>query len=98
MLAVVKAVNAHVHNGQIVLDEPVDLPDGVAVKVLLPDDDLTQKNETSSRRRSMIASLSSAAASSRMLARSLASSLPGREGVHLEARCPRRRQDRCTMA
>jgi hypothetical protein len=41
-LALVKAINAHVYKGQIVLDEPVDLPDGVAVKVLLPDeDDLT---------------------------------------------------------
>ena len=31
-----------VPNGQIVLDEPVDLPEGVAVEVLLPEhDDLT---------------------------------------------------------
>lgn len=38
----VKALRAHVHNGQIVLDEPVELPEGVAVEVLLPDhDDLT---------------------------------------------------------
>jgi hypothetical protein len=36
---VVKAVRAHVQNGQIVLDAPVDLLDGVAVKVLLPDED-----------------------------------------------------------
>jgi hypothetical protein len=33
----VKALRAHVHNGQIVLDEPVELPEGVAVEVLLPD-------------------------------------------------------------
>lgn len=39
-----KAVKAHVHNGQIVLDEAVDLPDGVAVKVLIPDDDLTSED------------------------------------------------------
>lgn len=32
-----KAVKAHVHNGQIVLDEPVELPAGVAVEVLLPE-------------------------------------------------------------
>lgn len=38
----VKALRAHIHNGQIVLDEPVELPEGVAVEVLLPDsDDLT---------------------------------------------------------
>jgi hypothetical protein len=38
----VKALKAHVHNGQIVLDEPVELPEGIAVEVLLPEnDDLT---------------------------------------------------------
>ncbi|HEY5938334.1 MAG TPA: hypothetical protein VIU61_26965 [Kofleriaceae bacterium] len=37
-----KALKAHVHNGQIVLDEPVTLPEGAAVEVLLPEtDDLT---------------------------------------------------------
>ena len=30
-----KAVRAHVLNGQIVLDEPVELPEGMAVEVLL---------------------------------------------------------------
>lgn len=40
--AKMKAIRAHVQNGQIVLDEPVELPEGVAVEVLLPDqDDLT---------------------------------------------------------
>ena len=34
---VVKAHRAHVQNGQIVFDEPVELPEGVAVAVLLPD-------------------------------------------------------------
>ncbi|HEU0030514.1 MAG TPA: hypothetical protein VFQ53_07775 [Kofleriaceae bacterium] len=34
-----KAVKAHVHNGQIVLDEPLELPEGVAVEVLLPEND-----------------------------------------------------------
>jgi hypothetical protein len=43
MLANVKALKAHVHDGQIVLDDPVELPEGVAVEVLLPDnDDLTE--------------------------------------------------------
>jgi hypothetical protein len=38
----VKSLRAHVHNGQIVLDEQVDLPEGAAVEVLLPDhEDLT---------------------------------------------------------
>ncbi len=37
-----KAFRAHVLNGQIVLDEPAELPEGTAVEVLLPDsDDLT---------------------------------------------------------
>jgi hypothetical protein len=37
-----KALKAHVQNGQIVLDEPAELPEGVAVEVLLPEhDDLT---------------------------------------------------------
>jgi hypothetical protein len=36
-LLIVKAVRAHVQNGQIVLDEPTDLPEGVAVEVLIPD-------------------------------------------------------------
>jgi len=35
----VKALKAHVHNGQIVLDEPIALPEGVAVEVLLPEND-----------------------------------------------------------
>lgn len=34
-----KAFKAHVHNGQIVLDEPVELPEGLAVEVLLPEND-----------------------------------------------------------
>jgi hypothetical protein len=33
----VKVVRAHVHNGQIVLDDPLDLPEGAAVEVLLPE-------------------------------------------------------------
>jgi hypothetical protein len=37
MLTDVKALRAHVRNGQIVLDESADLPEGVAVEVLLPD-------------------------------------------------------------
>jgi len=39
MLTSVKALKAHVQNGQIVLDEPADLPEGVAVEVLLPEND-----------------------------------------------------------
>lgn len=39
ILILVKAIKAHVHNGQIVLDEPVELPEGVAVEVLLPEND-----------------------------------------------------------
>lgn len=40
-----KAVSAHVHNGQIVLDDPVDLPEGATVEVLLPDhDELTTED------------------------------------------------------
>ena len=39
-----KALRAHIHRGQIVLDEPVELPEGVAVEVWLPDhDDLTDE-------------------------------------------------------
>ena len=34
-----KALSAHIRNGQIVLDDPVDLPEGAAVEVLLPDQD-----------------------------------------------------------
>ena len=42
-----KALKAHVHNGQIVLDEPVELPEGVAVEVLLPEnDELTPEERT----------------------------------------------------
>jgi len=35
----VKAVRAHVQNGQIVLDDPIELPEGMAVEVLLGDPD-----------------------------------------------------------
>ncbi len=42
ILTNVKALSAHVRNGQIVLDVAVELPEGAAVEVLLPDsDDLT---------------------------------------------------------
>jgi hypothetical protein len=37
--ASMKAVRAHVQNGQIVLDEPVELPEGADLEVLLPDQD-----------------------------------------------------------
>jgi hypothetical protein len=33
----VKAVRAHVRDGRIVLDEPVELPEGAVVEVLVPD-------------------------------------------------------------
>jgi hypothetical protein len=39
ILIVVKALKAHVHNGQIVLDEPTVLPEGIAVEVWLADGD-----------------------------------------------------------
>lgn len=35
----VKALKAHVRNGQIVFDEPVELPEGASVQVLLPEND-----------------------------------------------------------
>lgn len=35
----VKALQAHVRNGQIVLDEPVELSEGASVEVLVSDDD-----------------------------------------------------------
>lgn len=41
----VKAVKAHILNGQIVLDEPVELPEGTAVEVLVPDDDALTPEE-----------------------------------------------------
>jgi hypothetical protein len=34
-----KALRAHVQNGKIVLDEPVELPEGVVVEVVLPEHD-----------------------------------------------------------
>jgi len=39
----VKAVRAHVLNGQIVLDDPIELPEGMAVEVVLDPDELTAK-------------------------------------------------------
>jgi hypothetical protein len=35
----VKAVRAHVLNGKIVLDDPIELPEGLAVQVLLAEPD-----------------------------------------------------------
>jgi hypothetical protein len=35
----VKAVRAHVLKGQIVLDDPIELPEGMVVQVLLADPD-----------------------------------------------------------
>ena len=34
-----KTLRAHVRNGQIVLDEPVELSEGASVEVLVSDDD-----------------------------------------------------------
>jgi hypothetical protein len=34
----VKSISAHIKNGQIVPDEPIDLLDGDVVEVLVPDD------------------------------------------------------------
>lgn len=53
-----KALRAHVHNGKIVLDEPVELPEGVAVEVLLPDND----DLTAEERRELDAALEESAA------------------------------------
>lgn len=36
-----KALKGHVHNGQIVLDEPVALPEGATVEVLLDESNLS---------------------------------------------------------
>ena len=42
-----KALKAHIHNGQIVLDEPAVLPEGAEVEVLLPESaDLTAEEIT----------------------------------------------------
>jgi predicted DNA-binding antitoxin AbrB/MazE fold protein len=42
----VKAIRAHVHNGTIVPDEPIELPEGAAVEVrLLENDDLTTQDQ-----------------------------------------------------
>jgi hypothetical protein len=35
-LSSVKAIRAHVRNGQIVPDEPVELPEGMVVEVMIP--------------------------------------------------------------
>ena len=34
-----KAIRAHIQNGTIVPDEPIELPEGAAVEVLLPEND-----------------------------------------------------------
>ena len=39
ILAVVKAIRAHVQDGKIVPDEPIELPEGIAVEVLVPENE-----------------------------------------------------------
>ena len=34
-----KAISAHVRDGKIVPDEPIDLPEGAAVEVLVPENE-----------------------------------------------------------
>ena len=42
-----KTASAHVRNGQIILDDPVELPEGAALQVLLPEgDELTVEGPT----------------------------------------------------
>lgn len=45
MVVTVKAIRAHVKNGQIVLDDAVHLPEGAAVEVLLSDDNELSAHE-----------------------------------------------------
>lgn len=47
----VKAVRAHVLNGQIVLDDPIDLPEGSAVEVVLDPDERLAPDELSAQER-----------------------------------------------
>ncbi len=46
----VKAIKAHVRNGQIVPDEPIDLPEGAAVEVLVEVDEAMTPEELGSSR------------------------------------------------
>jgi hypothetical protein len=39
ILVEVKAISAHVQDGKIVPDEPIDLPEGAAVEVLVPENE-----------------------------------------------------------
>lgn len=39
ILADVKAIRAHVQDGKIVPDEPIELPEGIAVEVLVPENE-----------------------------------------------------------
>ncbi len=34
-----KAIRAHIHDGKIVPDEPIELPEGAAVEVLVPENE-----------------------------------------------------------
>lgn len=45
MLRNVKALKAHIANGQIVIDEPVELPEGAVVEVLLPENEELTSDE-----------------------------------------------------
>ncbi|MBA3460588.1 MAG: hypothetical protein H0T46_11535 [Deltaproteobacteria bacterium] len=36
-----KAIRAHVQDGKIVPDEPIDLPEGAAVEILVPDNEMS---------------------------------------------------------
>jgi len=39
ILTDVKAIRAHIQDGKVVLDEPIELPEGAAVEVLVPENE-----------------------------------------------------------
>ena len=41
ILTDVKAIRAHVQDGKIVPDEPIELPEGAAVEILLPEHEMS---------------------------------------------------------
>jgi hypothetical protein len=41
ILTDVKAIRAHVQDGKIVPDEPIELPEGAAVEILVPDHEMS---------------------------------------------------------
>jgi hypothetical protein len=81
----VKAIKGHIHNGQIVLNEPIELPEGLVVEILLPEYEVTS-DESDELEDELAESAAEFARGEFEDARAFAHGLVNREGIPVQTR------------